>query len=463
MNISWMLYSFRGRLGRAWYWPLSIGITAVFGVIVELYEGVIFESNGALVLALIALLFFAYVMGALAAKRLHDRNRSALLLLIMFVPIIGWIYPLWFLVDAALPGTRGDNRFGPDPRPLAASPGGAVACDGPDFIHRVEWISWGDVRNGLGEAIGNVVGLVVIAGLIGGYAVTENWAAYRGVTLGGIRQHVSALRQAIADDGYWDGWSERFFHTRGAQAGTPATSGTGNATPVAPSDSSSAPAEAPTPIPRTGNEEPAWRVGYETDPDSPISDRKVLIAQMTHPNTAAAGHIEVQATCANGAIDLEFDSFGPADKSADFDYSMGESDGNIFVVYRLDSGPQLLATNLLSGNHNYVNVVNVAFAHVGSDYKPVLLEAIQAQAEAAAKDSDTFGKTLLNAMTLSMSGLGALYGAMTPRDIEPFLRASLVRFQLPLKGGAKEVIGFSPRVPEFRDFLSRCGIAPVTP
>ena len=83
---------------------------------------------------------------------------------------------------------------------------------------------------------------------------------------------------------------------------------------------------------------------------------------------------------------------------------------------------------------------------------------IQAQAETAAKDSDTLGKSLLNAMTLSMSGIGALYGAMTPRDIEPLLRAHLVRFQIGLRGGAKEIIAVSPQDSSFREFLSKCGI-----
>ena len=60
----------------------------------------------------------------------------------------------------------------------------------------------------------------------------------------------------------------------------------------------------------------------------------MLVAQMTHRNKAASGHIDVQATCANGAVDFEFDSFGLLGKGANFDYAIGQSDGSIFIVYR---------------------------------------------------------------------------------------------------------------------------------
>lgn len=44
---------------------------------------------------------------------MHDTNRSAWWLLLILLPIIGWI---WLFVLYVLEGTRGPNRFGPDPK-----------------------------------------------------------------------------------------------------------------------------------------------------------------------------------------------------------------------------------------------------------------------------------------------------------------------------------------------------------
>lgn len=49
---------------------------------------------------------------AVAVRRLHDTDRSGWWLLIAFIPIIGSIVLLIFFI---MSGTRGPNRFGPDP------------------------------------------------------------------------------------------------------------------------------------------------------------------------------------------------------------------------------------------------------------------------------------------------------------------------------------------------------------
>lgn len=50
---------------------------------------------------------------AVAARRLHDTNRSGWWMLIGFVPIVGGI---WLFVLMVLDGNRGANRFGADPK-----------------------------------------------------------------------------------------------------------------------------------------------------------------------------------------------------------------------------------------------------------------------------------------------------------------------------------------------------------
>jgi uncharacterized membrane protein YhaH (DUF805 family) len=55
---------------------------------------------------------------AVSAKRWHDRDKSGWWVLLVLVPVIGWI---WALIDNGfLRGTPGPNRHGPDP--LAPDP-----------------------------------------------------------------------------------------------------------------------------------------------------------------------------------------------------------------------------------------------------------------------------------------------------------------------------------------------------
>ena len=54
---------------------------------------------------------FASVM--LAIKRLRDRGRNPWLIVLFFVPLVNYWLHFEFLF---LPGTKGDNRYGSDPR-----------------------------------------------------------------------------------------------------------------------------------------------------------------------------------------------------------------------------------------------------------------------------------------------------------------------------------------------------------
>jgi len=50
---------------------------------------------------------------AVSARRLHDTDRSALLLLLGFIPLAGLIILIVFWVQE---GTAGQNKYGPDPK-----------------------------------------------------------------------------------------------------------------------------------------------------------------------------------------------------------------------------------------------------------------------------------------------------------------------------------------------------------
>ncbi len=59
-------------------------------------------------------------MIAVAVRRLHDRNLSGwwylAATLFGFIPVIGFLGSIAFLVVMLLPGTDGPNRFGEDPK-----------------------------------------------------------------------------------------------------------------------------------------------------------------------------------------------------------------------------------------------------------------------------------------------------------------------------------------------------------
>jgi uncharacterized membrane protein YhaH (DUF805 family) len=57
-------------------------------------------------------------------RRMHDTGRSGWWFFINFVPLVGWIISLIFLVQDSKPG---DNQYGPNPKGIqVAAAAGAV-------------------------------------------------------------------------------------------------------------------------------------------------------------------------------------------------------------------------------------------------------------------------------------------------------------------------------------------------
>jgi len=69
---------------------------------------------------------------AVAIRRLHDIDRSGWWWLLVFLPIVG---PLWLLVWQCSSGTKGDNRFGPNPLPPRA-PGQVAMIEPIDAVKK---------------------------------------------------------------------------------------------------------------------------------------------------------------------------------------------------------------------------------------------------------------------------------------------------------------------------------------
>lgn len=111
--------TFSGRAPRSEYWwfvvfqilvNIATGVldTALFGALSLLTVGEIDAFTPLTTLATLALLIPSI---AVSVRRFHDMDRSGWWLLLVLTGIGAIIVFFWFMVR----GTRGPNRFGPDP------------------------------------------------------------------------------------------------------------------------------------------------------------------------------------------------------------------------------------------------------------------------------------------------------------------------------------------------------------
>ncbi|NQW52760.1 MAG: DUF805 domain-containing protein [Rhodospirillales bacterium] len=118
-----LLFGFQGRINRARFWYVHIGVVIAQIVVFSLAGGAALlqgdpraMANSASATGLMTSLLFIpifWISIALAVKRYHDLGKSGWWIFIVFVPLIGAI---WFLIEVGfLPGTRGPNQYGADP------------------------------------------------------------------------------------------------------------------------------------------------------------------------------------------------------------------------------------------------------------------------------------------------------------------------------------------------------------
>ncbi|MGH8445523.1 MAG: DUF805 domain-containing protein [Solimonas sp.] len=102
------LLTYEGRINRQRYWAFVLVYIAAAIVV-----GIVAAILGIRALNWLFTVAAIYPSICVSIKRWHDRDKSGWWVLIGLVPVIGWI---WSLVETGfLEGTRGDNRFGPDP------------------------------------------------------------------------------------------------------------------------------------------------------------------------------------------------------------------------------------------------------------------------------------------------------------------------------------------------------------
>lgn len=111
---------FKGRARRAEFWQFALLVWGVEIVAMTVLAATGGENGGIPAMA-VALVFALVMLGllvpsvAVAVRRLHDTGMSGWWLFIGFVPLLGAAALFIFYV---IDGTRGDNRFGPDPKAL---------------------------------------------------------------------------------------------------------------------------------------------------------------------------------------------------------------------------------------------------------------------------------------------------------------------------------------------------------
>ena len=110
---NYVTVSGRAQRSAFWYWVLFTLVgSLLLGFVDAIVVGPVMGGVGPLEgLFGLATLLPGICVGV---RRLHDQDRTGWWLLLMLVPVIGFIVLLVFFI---LPGTTGENRFGPDPLP----------------------------------------------------------------------------------------------------------------------------------------------------------------------------------------------------------------------------------------------------------------------------------------------------------------------------------------------------------
>jgi len=144
MSTSALLWSFEGRISRKPYWLASLALIVVMAALAgliavfagaEILTGEPAANAGPWLLIVVLWIPSMWILVALGAKRLHDRDKSAWWLLVFYLlpsvlqnaagfaggiglvlALAGLALSLWALVELGfLRGTPGPNRYGPDP------------------------------------------------------------------------------------------------------------------------------------------------------------------------------------------------------------------------------------------------------------------------------------------------------------------------------------------------------------
>ncbi len=122
-------FDFKGRAGRQEFWLYILCIAVVLAAASFIIMAatitsctILYSDMGAqqgcgwigtFICMLLSVFGLPLMMMAVGARRLHDSNKSGWWQLLLLIPSLG-ILALFILM--LLPGTKGENRFGPPPQ-----------------------------------------------------------------------------------------------------------------------------------------------------------------------------------------------------------------------------------------------------------------------------------------------------------------------------------------------------------
>ena len=137
--MEWMLMplrryaDFSGRSRRKEYWMFTLFILLVYVGLITLLAvggglsgmfdptasgGAGITALGGTVLALFGLFVLAILIPTIAVqvRRMHDQDKSGWWVIIAYIPVVNYIGGIVLFVFMCIEGTRGENRYGPDPK-----------------------------------------------------------------------------------------------------------------------------------------------------------------------------------------------------------------------------------------------------------------------------------------------------------------------------------------------------------
>ncbi len=107
----------RARRSELWYFVLFNTIISWVFKFIDSFSGLTFSAD----IGILGLVYSIAVLIpgiAVTIRRLHDTNNSGWMYLLIFLPIIGWIWLLVLLVKDSEPG---ENQYGPNPKEVSGN------------------------------------------------------------------------------------------------------------------------------------------------------------------------------------------------------------------------------------------------------------------------------------------------------------------------------------------------------
>ena len=106
------LFSFRGRARRSTFWAV-LSISLIVDLVFRVLAVSVNDPSSLIVLGVLLIIPSGWIGLATYVKRWHDLNLSGWFTLTLLIPLVNLLI---MLALGILPGTAGENKYGPDPR-----------------------------------------------------------------------------------------------------------------------------------------------------------------------------------------------------------------------------------------------------------------------------------------------------------------------------------------------------------